>query len=57
MPEHRTQVAYPNQNSDTEILHSSRDHGIVPDTVKTTFNVDVEHTDKTSSGFKNTEHW
>ena len=34
-------IAYPNQHNDIEILHSSRDHVIVPDTVKITFNLDI----------------
>ena len=29
-------IAYPNQNIDTEMPHGSRDHVIVPDTVKIT---------------------
>ena len=29
--------------------HGSRDHVIVPDTVKITFNLDIESTDKTRS--------
>ena len=40
-------IAYPNQHIDIEILHGSRDHVIVPDTVKITFNLDIEPTDKT----------
>ena len=39
--------AYPNQHTDTEILHGSRDQVVVPDTVKITFNLDIESTDKT----------
>ena len=39
-------IAYPNQHIDIEILHGSRDHVIVPDTVKITFNLDIESTDK-----------
>ena len=42
-------IAYPNQHIDIEIQHGSRDHVIVPDTVKFTFNVDIESTDKTRS--------
>ena len=42
-------IAYPNQYSVIEIPHSSRDHVIVPDTVKITFNLDIESTDKTRS--------
>ena len=34
-------VAYPSQHIDTEILHGSRDHVIIPDTVKITFNLDI----------------
>ena len=39
-------IAYPNQHIDIEIPHGSRDHVIVPDTVKITFNLDIESTDK-----------
>ena len=35
-------LVYPNQNVDIVIPHGSRDHAIVPDTVKTTFNLDTE---------------
>ena len=42
-------IAYPNQHIDTEIPHGSRDHAIVPDTVKITFNLDLESTDKARS--------
>ena len=42
-------IAYPNQHIDIEIPHGSRDHVIVPDTVKITFNFDIESTDKTRS--------
>ena len=46
-------IAYPNQHIDIEILHGSRDHAIVPDTVKITFNLDIESTDKTRSVVNN----
>ena len=46
-------IVYPNQHTNIEIPHSSRGHGIVPDAVKITFNLDVEPTDKTSSIVKN----
>ena len=42
-------IAYPNQHSDNKILHGSRDHVIVPDTLKITFNLDIESIDKTRS--------
>ena len=42
-------IAYPNQHIDIEIPHGSRDHVIVPDTVKIAFNLDIESTDKTRS--------
>ena len=42
-------IAYPNQHIDIEILHGSRDHVIVPDTAKITFNLDVESSDKARS--------
>ena len=46
-------IAYPNQHIDTEIPHVSRDHVIIPDTVKTTFNLDITSTDKARSVVKN----
>ena len=42
-------IAYPNQHIDINILHGSRDHAMVPDTVRITFNLDTESTDKTRS--------
>ena len=42
-------IAHPNQHIDIEILHGSKDHVIVPDTVKITFNLDNESTDKACS--------
>ena len=42
-------IAYPNQHFDIEISHGARDHVIVPDTVKITFNLDIESTYKTRS--------
>ena len=40
-------MAYPNRHIDTEIPHGSRDHVIVPDTVKITFSLYTELSDKT----------
>ena len=48
-------IAYPSQHIDNEIPHSSRDHVIVPDTVKITFNLDIESTDKTGSIVNNVD--
>ena len=42
-------IAYPNQHTDIEIPHGSRDHVIVPDTLKITFNLDIESRDKVRS--------
>ena len=42
-------IAYPNQHIDIEIPHGSRDHVIIPDTVKITFNLDIESEDKARS--------
>ena len=42
-------MAYLNQHIDIEIPHGSRDHVIVPDTVKITLNLDIESADKTRS--------
>ena len=46
-------IVYPNQHIDIEILHCSRDHVIVPDTVKITFNLDITSTDKACSVVNN----
>ena len=42
-------IAYPNQHIDIEMPHGSRDHVIVPDTVKITCNLGIELTGKTRS--------
>ena len=42
-------IAYSNQHIDIEIPHGSRDHVIIPDTIKITFNFDIESTGKTRS--------
>ena len=39
-------IAYPDQHIDIDIPHNSRDHVIIPDTIKITFNLDIELTDK-----------
>ena len=39
-------IGYPNQQIDIEIPHGSRDHVIVPDTVKITFNLEISSTGK-----------
>ena len=46
-------IAYPNQRIGIEIPYSSRDHVIVPDTVKITFNLDTESKDKARSVVNN----
>ena len=46
-------IAYPNQHIEIEIPHGSKDHVIVPDTNKITFNLGIESTDKTRSVMKN----
>ena len=46
-------IAHPNQHMDIEIPHCSRDHVIVSGTVKVTFNLDLESTDKTRSVVNN----
>ena len=48
-------IAYPHQHNDIEILHGSRDHVIVPDTVKITFNLDIESSDNTRSVVSNVD--
>ena len=42
-------IAYPDQHIDIEIPHGSRDHVIIPDTIKITFNLDITSTDKARS--------
>ena len=46
-------IAYPNQHIDIEIPHGSRDHEIIPDTIKITFNLDIKSTDKAHSVVNN----
>ena len=46
-------IAYPSQHIDVEIPHGFRDHVIVPDTVKITFNLEIESTDKACSVVNN----
>ena len=42
-------IAYPSQHIDIEISHGSRDHVIIPDTVKITCKLDITSTDKAHS--------
>ena len=46
-------IAYPNQHIDIEIPHGSRDHVIIPDTIKITFILDITSKDKTRSVVNN----
>ena len=46
-------IVYPNQDNDIEIPHGSRDHVIIPDIVKITFNLDFESTGKVRSVVNN----
>ena len=46
-------IAYPSQHIDIEIPHGSNNHVIVPDTVKITFNLDIESPDKARSVVNN----
>ena len=48
-------ITYPNQHIDIEIPHVSRDHLIVADVVKITFNLDIESADKTRSIVSNAD--
>ena len=45
MPNH----VYPNQQINNEIPHGSRDHVIVPDAWKITFDLEIDSTDKMRS--------
>ena len=40
-------LAYLNQHINIETSHGSRNHHILPDTIKITFNLEIESTDKT----------
>ena len=46
-------IAFPNQHIDIEVPHGSRDHVIVPNTVKITFNLHIESSDKARSVVSN----
>ena len=46
-------IAYLSQHIDIEMPHGSRDHVIVPDTIKITFNFDITSTDKARSVVNN----
>ena len=46
-------IAYPNQHIDIEIPHGLRDHVIILDTVKITFNLGIESADKARSAVNN----
>ena len=48
-------MAYPIQHINIEIPHDSRDHVIVPDTVKTMFNLEIESSDKEHSVVNNVD--
>ena len=48
-------IAYPNQHIDIEIPHGSRDHVIIPNTVKIAFNLDITSTDKARSVVNNVD--
>ena len=48
-------IAYPSQHIDTDILHGSRDHVIIPETMKITFNLDITSTDKARSVVNNVD--
>ena len=46
-------IAYPSQHTDIDLPHGSRDHVIILGTVKITFNLDIESTDKARSVVNN----
>ena len=46
-------IAQPNQHINIDIPHGSRDHEIVPDTVKITFNLDITSAEKAGSVVNN----
>ena len=46
-------IAYPTQHINIEIPRGLRDHVIVPDTIKVTFNLEIESNDKIGSVVNN----
>ena len=46
-------IAYSSQHIDIKIPHGSRDHLIIPNTIKITFDLDIESTDKARSVVNN----
>ena len=50
---HMPNIAYSTQDIDIEIPHGSRDHLIIPDTVKITYNLDIKSTNKARSVVNN----
>ena len=46
-------IAYQSQYIDIDIPHGSRDHVIIPNTIKITFNLDIESTDTARSVVNN----
>ena len=46
-------IPYPSQHIDIDIPHGSRDHVIIPDTIKITFNLVITSTDKVRSVVNN----
>ena len=52
-PSNMPNIAYPGQHNDIDIPHGSRDHVIIPDAIKITFNLDNESIDKARSVVNN----
>ena len=46
-------IAYPSQHIDIDIPYGSRDHFLIPGSVKITFNLEIESTDKKRSVVNN----
>ena len=46
-------IAHSSQHIDIKISHGSRDHLIIPNTIKITFDLDIESTDKARSVVNN----
>ena len=46
-------IAYLSQHIDIDTPHGSRDHVIIPDTIKITFNLDIKSSDKARSVVNN----
>ena len=50
-------IAHPSEHIDNEIPHDSKDHVIITDTLKITFNLEITSTEKARSVKKGANAW